>query len=137
MKKKLTTKDRKDWLNFVNSKDKIYDKELKNNKLKILKEIKIDLHGYSLDNANKAIEEFIFMCFKNGVSKIVVITGKGSRSKNLDNPYKSKDLSILKFSVPDYIQSKDSLMKIIKKINFDQAKDFSRGSFEIFLKNKF
>jgi len=137
LKKKLTEKDKKDWLNFVNSKNKILDKDSNNNRQKIVKEKIIDLHGYSLENANKIIENFILISFKDGVSKIVVITGKGSRSKNINNPYQSKDLAILKYSVPNYIQSKDNLMKMIKKINLDHIEDRSFGSFEIFLKNKF
>ena len=136
MKKKLTKKDKKDWLDFVNSKDKIFNKEEKSNKYKLFKEKQIDLHGYSLNDANKTIEEFIHTCFESGVSKILVITGKGLRSNNINNPYKSKDLSILKYSVPNYIQSKHNLMKMIKKINFDQIEDISFGSFEVFLKNK-
>ncbi len=136
MKKKISKKDQIDWLNFINSNEKIIDKEnQRENKVNKYKEKIIDLHGFSLDNANKLIEEFILKCFKEKVTKIVVITGKGSRSKNIEDPYKSKDLSILKFSVPDYIKSKNHLMKIIKEINYSQINDGSSGSFEILLKN--
>ena len=93
------------------------------------------MHGFSLGNANKLIDDFILKCFEEKVTKIVVITGKGSRSKNIEDPYKSKDLSILKFSVPDYIKSKKHLMKIIKEINYSQINDSSSGSFDILLKN--
>ena len=88
-----------------------------------------------MGNANKLIDDFILKCFEEKVTKIVVITGKGSRSKNIEDPYKSKDLSILKFSVPDYIKSKKHLMKIIKEINYSQINDSSSGSFDILLKN--
>tara|TARA_B100001996_G_scaffold270399_1_gene211546 strand:- start:318 stop:731 length:414 start_codon:yes stop_codon:yes gene_type:complete len=136
LKKKISKKDQIDWLNFINSNEKIIDKEnQRENKVNKYKEKIIDLHGFSLDNANKLIEEFILKCFKEKVTKIVVITGKGSRSKNIEDPYKSKDLSILKFSVPDYIKSKNHLMKIIKEINYSQINDGSSGSFEILLKN--
>jgi len=136
LKKKISKKDKIDWLNFINSNEKIIDKENQiENKVYEFKEKIIDLHGFSLDNANKLIEEFILKCFKEKVTKIVVITGKGSRSKNIEDPYKSKDLSILKFSVPDYIKSKNHLMKIIKEINYSQIDDSSSGSFDILLKN--
>ena len=136
MKKKISKKDQIDWLNFINSNEKIIDKEnQRENKLNKYKEKIIDLHGFSLDNANKLIEEFILKCFNEKVTKIIVITGKGSRSKNIEDPYKSKDLSILKFSVPDYIKSKNHLMKIIKEINYNQINDSSSGSFDILLKN--
>ena len=135
MKKKISKKDKIDWSNFINSNEKIIDKESqREDRVNKSKEKIIDLHGFSLVSANELIEKFILKCFEEKVTKIVVITGKGTRSKNVDNPYQSRDLSILKNSVPYYIQSKDSLMKIIKKINIDQVSDIFQGSFEIFLK---
>ena len=135
MKKKISKKDQIDWLNFINSNEKIIDKESqREDRVNKFKEKIIDLHGFSLVSANELIEKFILKCFEEKVTKIVVITGKGTRSKNVDNPYQSRDLSILKNSVPHYIQSKDNLMKIIKKINIDQVSDIFQGSFEIFLK---
>ena len=135
MKKKISKKDKQDWLNFISSNEKVIDKEIqRENKFNVFKEKIIDLHGFSLGNANKLIDEFILKCFEEKVTKIVVITGKGSRSKNIEDPYKSKDLSILKFSVPDYIKSKKHLMKIIKEINYSQINDSSLGSFDILLK---
>ena len=135
MKKKISKKDKIDWSNFINSNEKIIDKESqREDRVNKFKEKIIDLHGFSLVSANELIEKFILKCFEEKVTKIVVITGKGTRSKNIDNPYQSRDLSILKNSVPYYIQSKDSLMKIIKKINIDQVSDIFQGSFEIFLK---
>ena len=87
-----------------------------------------------MKDANNLIHNFILKCSKEKVSKIIVITGKGSRSKNINDPYKSKDLSILKYSVPNYIQSNIDLMKIIREIDFDQVKDNFSGSFDITLK---
>jgi len=134
---KISDKDKKDWKNFISSKDKILNKDLKitedNIKKKIIK--KIDLHGFSLENANKVIEEFITQSFEDGVNKIIVITGKGLRSKNDENPYISKNLSILKYSVPEFIKSSVNLMKIIKNINEAGIEDGGKGAFYIYLKN--
>ena len=137
MNSKISDKDKKDWKNFISSKDKILNKDLKitenNIKKKIIK--KIDLHGFSLENANKVIEEFITQSFEEGVNKIIVITGKGLRSKNDENPYISKNLSILKYSVPEFIKSSINLMKIIKNINEADIEDGGKGAFYIYLKN--
>ena len=137
MNSKISDKDKKDWKNFISSKDKILDKDLKITKDKIKKKIikKIDLHGFSLENANKVIEEFITQSFEEGVNKIIVITGKGLRSKNDENPYISKNLSILKYSVPEFIKSNINLMKIIKNINEADIEDGGKGAFYIYLKN--
>ena len=137
MNSKISDKDKKDWKNFISSKDKILNKDLKITKDKIKKKIikKIDLHGFSLENANKVIEEFIAQSFEEGVNKIIVITGKGLRSKNDENPYISKNLSILKYSVPEFIKSSTNLMKIIKNINEADIEDGGKGAFYIYLKN--
>ena len=137
MNSKISDKDKKDWKNFISSKDKIPNKDLKITKDKIKKKIikKIDLHGFSLENANKVIEEFITQSFEEGVNKIIVITGKGLRSKNDENPYISKNLSILKYSVPEFIKSSINLMKIIKNINEADIEDGGKGAFYIYLKN--
>jgi len=134
---KISDKDKKDWKNFISSKDEIPNKDLKIIKDKIKKKIikKIDLHGFSLENANKVIEEFITQSFEGGVNKIIVITGKGLRSKNDENPYISKNLNILKYSVPEFIKSNTNLMKIIKNINEADIKDGGKGAFYIYLKN--
>jgi len=92
------------------------------------------LHGYSLEEANKAVKDLIIFSHKNKISKINIITGKGSRSKNMDDPYQSIDLGILKFSVPDYIKNNKELMNKIKLIDFSEVNDNSKGSFSIFLK---
>ena len=138
MKKKISEKDKIDWQNFLSNKKKIPNKDLKFDKNISYKEVTktIDLHGFSLESANKTIEEFILQCFKKGVKKIVVITGKGSRSTNSENPYVSKDLSILKYSVPEFIKSKENLVNVIKQINEDDINDNKKGIFHIFLKKK-
>ena len=137
MNSKISDKDKKDWKNFISSKDEIPNKDLNITKDKIKKKIikKIDLHGFSLENANKVIEEFIKQSFEEGVDKIIVITGKGLRSKNDENPYISKNLSILKYSVPEFIKSNINLMKIIKNINEADIEDGGKGAFYIYLKN--
>ena len=136
MNRKLSEKDKKDWQNFISNKEKLSNKDLylSNNKIekKIIKTI--DLHGFSLENANNTIEEFIIQCFKKNVNKIIVITGKGLRSKSISNPYLSKDLSILKYSVPDFIKSKPNLIKIIKNIEEAKIEDGGGGAFYVFLK---
>ena len=136
MKRKISDKDKKDWKNFISNKEKLSNKDLYLSNNKIEKEIikTIDLHGFSLENANNVIEEFITKCFENNVSKIIVITGKGLRSKSAENPYVSKDLSILKHSVPDFIKSRQNLMKIIKQIKEANIEDGGKGAFYIFLK---
>ena len=136
MKRKISEKDKKDWKNFISNKEKLSNKDLylSNNKIekKIIKTI--DLHGFSLENSNNIIEKFIIHCFKKNVNKIIVITGKGLRSKSIKNPYLSKNLSILKHSVPNFIKSKLNLMKIIKKIEEAKIEDGGGGAFYIFLK---
>jgi len=136
LKRKISNRDKKDWQNFISNKEKLSNKDLylSNNKIekKIIKTI--DLHGFSLENANNTIEEFIIQCFKKNVNKIIVITGKGLRSKSISNPYLSKDLSILKYSVPDFIKSKPNLIKIIKNIEEAKIEDGGGGAFYVFLK---
>ena len=135
MIKKISDKDFKDWLDFTNSNERLDNKDIYNNDLKlILKEKSIDLHGFSLDEANNKIYNFILSCYKKNIGKIKVITGKGSRSKNKNNPYQSENLSILKYSVPEYINSNPELLKVIKFINKEDIENSSKGSFDIFLK---
>jgi len=135
---KLSDKDKKDWENFTLDKEKLPNKDLnlkKNIKNNLTK--KIDLHGFSLENANQIIDDFINKCFQEDVAKIIVITGKGLRSKNEFNPYVSKDLSILKYSVPEYIESNKNLIKMIKEIKDAEIKDGGSGAFYIYLKKNF
>ena len=131
-------KDKQDWGNFLNNKEKIPNKDFIHKKnIKYEKIKKIDLHGYTIEEANKAIEEFIQKCFEESVTKIIVITGKGLRSKNVENPYLSRDLSILKYSVPEFIESSKDLMKMIIESTDAKIKDGGSGAFYIYLKNKF
>ncbi len=120
MKKKISDKDKKDWENFINNPESLEDKDKKDTEIFSGKfEKSIDLHGYTLDDANQKIFEFINYCFSQEVHKINIITGKGLRSKNLENPYQSNNLSILKYSVPDFIKNNSELMEKILKIDFD------------------
>jgi len=134
---KISDKDKKDWENFIINKEKISNKDLSLKK-NIQQELsnKIDLHGYTLEDANKAIFRFINKCFEESVTKIIVITGKGLRSNNSFNPYVSRDLSILKYSVPEFIKSNNDLMKIIIEIKDAKIEDGGSGAFYIYLKNK-
>ena len=136
MNNKLSDKDKKDWQNFTSSEEKVHNKDLSLSQIKIDKDLvkTIDLHGFSLENANRTIDEFINRCFKTNVSKITVITGKGLRSNNINNPYVSKNLSILKNSVPEFIKSNTDLMKKIKDIQEAKAEDGGSGAFNILLK---
>ena len=136
MNNKLSDKDKKDWQNFISSEEKVHNKDLSLSQMKTNKDLvkTIDLHGFSLENANKTIDEFINRCFKTNVSKITVITGKGLRSNNINNPYVSKNLSILKNSVPEFIKSNTDLMKKIKNIQEAKAEDGGSGAFNILLK---
>ena len=137
MIKKISDKDKKDWENFLKNKEKIPNKDfIINKKIRHEKIKKIDLHGFTLQEANKAIEHFIKKSFDEDVTKIIVITGKGLRSKNVQNPYLSKDLSILKYSVPEFIESNNNLMKMIIEITDAKIEDGGSGAFYIFLRNK-
>ena len=137
MKKKITDKDKKDWENFILNKQKIFDKDSSLKNATNNKKFNfIDLHGFSLENANKTIEEYINNSYEEGVKKITVVTGKGKRSKVEDNPYLSRELSILKNSVPEFIRSNQNLMKKIKGISEANIDDGSSGAFYIYLKDK-
>ena len=137
MKKKISEKDKKDWENFIFNKEKIHNKDSFSQKNKRQEKIKkIDLHGYTLEQANRTIKDFIYKCFDENVTKIIVITGKGLRSKNIKNPYVSKDLSILKYSVPEFIESNINLMKMIIETTDAKIIDGGSGAFYIYLKNK-
>ena len=134
MTKKLSDKDKKDWQKFLDSSEKLQTKDADQVNNHIITKRSIDLHGYTLDEANKKISEFIEDCYVNKVKKINVITGKGMRSKNLDDPYQSSDLSILKHSVPEYIKNNPELMSKIINIDFESVNSPSKGNFDIFLK---
>ena len=135
--KKVDSSDKESWENFLNNKEKIpnkdfvYKKKIRHEKVK-----KIDLHGYTIEEANKTIEQFIQKCFDENVTKVIVITGKGLRSKNVENPYLSRDLSILKYSVPEYIENNKSLRQFIIETTDAKIEDGGSGAFYIYLKNK-
>ena len=130
-------KNKQDWENFLNNKEKIPNKDFVHKKnIRFEKVKKIDLHGYTIEEANKAIEQFIQNCFDENVTKIIVITGKGLRSNNVENPYLSKDLSILKYSVPEFIEKNKSLTQFIIETTDAKIEDGGSGAFYIYLKNK-
>tara|TARA_B100000886_G_scaffold246600_1_gene173504 strand:- start:401 stop:814 length:414 start_codon:yes stop_codon:yes gene_type:complete len=132
---KLSDKDKKDWQNFINSSEKLKSKELEQANVQLILERSIDLHGFTLEKANEEISKFIENCYLNKVKKINVITGKGMRSKNINDPYQSSELSILKYSVPEYIKNNSELMKKIIKLDFESVDSPSKGSFDIILKS--
>ena len=136
MIKKISDKDKKDWLDFLNSEVKLENKDFDVNKNTSLNDKIIDLHGYTLDKANKLVHDSILYCYQNNIKRIKIITGKGSRSKNKENPYQSEDLSILKYSVPEYINSNSELLKLIKSMKQEDIESVNKGSFEILLKKK-
>ena len=139
MKKKYSasSKDKKDWADFTKQVGNISvteDDFLEENQ-QIKKVRKLDLHGYSLDNANKVVKKFIIESFDKGYNKLLVVTGKGLRSKSYDNPYISENLSVLKNSVPEYIKNNENLNSIISKITRADQQDGGEGAINIFLKN--
>ena len=130
-------KDKEDWENFLNNKQKIPNKDfIQKKNIRYEKIKKIDLHGYTIEEANKAIEQFIQKSFDENVTKIIVITGKGLRSSNIENPYLSKDLSILKYSVPEFIEKNKSLTQLIIETTDAKIEDGGSGAFYIYLKRK-
>lgn len=136
MNKKITDKDKKDWQQFIKSEERIFNKDQSEEKNFNKKELQktIDLHGLTLENANKTIDNFIKKSFSEKVKKLTVITGKGLRSNTLNNPYVSKNLSILKHSVPEFIKSNSDLMKLVKEIKMADQEDGGSGAFNIYLK---
>jgi DNA-nicking Smr family endonuclease len=131
---KISNKDKRDWENFITSSDKLEDKDhLKKDKTYI-KTKSIDLHGFTLEEANKVVEQFINDSYLENIKKLIVVTGKGLHSQNDKDPYLSKDLSILKYSVPDFIEGNQELMKKILDIKDADIKDGGTGAFYIYLK---
>ena len=132
----ISEKDKKDWENFLSSNEKLPNKDSKPKQHSSIKTKSIDLHGYTLDEANKVISDFIKNCYDKKVNKIIVVTGKGLHSKNEKDPYVSRDLSILKYSVPEFIENNFDLMKKIFEIKDAEIQDGGSGAFYIYLKNK-
>ena len=134
MNNSISKKDKKDWENFISSKEKIENKDLQNKKEQRKGIRSVDLHGYTLEEANKTVEKFILKAHSDKIHKLIVITGKGLHSQNEKNPYVSKNLSILKYSVPEFITNNKELMKIIFEIRDAEINDGGSGAFYIFLK---
>jgi DNA-nicking Smr family endonuclease len=133
---KISDKDKKDWEKFINSEEKVIDKDSKSNLKTGQKSKYIDLHGYTLEEASKKIEKLINESYFKKIKKIIVVTGKGLHSQNEKNPYVSKKLSILKYSIPEFIKTNPDLVKLINKIEEASIEDGGSGAFYIYLKKK-
>ena len=134
MNDKISNKDKIDWENFLKSKERLIDKDYREKNNKVFSTRSIDLHGYTLEEANRTIEKFIKKCFAEQVNKLIVVTGKGIHSNNEKNPYVSKDLSILKYSVPEFFSKNNLLMDKIKEITDAKIEDGGSGAFYVYLK---
>ena len=134
MNDNISDKDKKDWYKFINSTEKLPNKDFENQKKKNLKVRSIDLHGYTLEEANKTIEDFINKAFSENINKLIIVTGKGLHSQNEKDPYVSKELGILKYSLPEFIKKNDDLMRMINNIEDAKIEDGGSGAFYIFLK---
>ena len=130
----ISEKDKRDWETFLSGDEKLPNKDKKFKKKQSKKTRSIDLHGNTLDHANKLIYDFIINCYEDNIDKIIVVTGKGLHSQNENNPYVSKDLSILKYSIPEFIENNVVLMKIIIEIKDAKIEDGGSGAFYIYLK---
>ena len=130
----ISDKDKTDWDNFINSKEKLPNKDINQKDRKTKKIRSIDLHGYTLDQANKTIEDFINKAYLDNINKLIVVTGKGLHSDNEKDPYVSKELGILKYSVPEFISNNSGLMNLINEISDAEIEDGGSGAFYIFLK---
>ena len=136
--KLVTSKDEKDWKDFINNNDSIHDKDYAEsiNYIQKKKEKKIDLHGFSISKANEEVKFFLIKSYEEGCEKIIIITGKGSRSKVYKDPYRSDKMSILRYSVQNFIENEIDLMAIVKKISQADIKDGGEGALYIFFKDK-
>jgi len=133
---KISNKDKSDWEKFITSEEKVIDKDSKSNLKNSQNSKYIDLHGYTLEEANKIIEKLIIESYLKKIKKIIVVTGKGLHSQNEKNPYVSKELSILKYSIPEFIKTNPDLVKLINKIEEASIVDGGSGAFYIYLKKK-
>ena len=136
MNSKISDKDKKDWENFLSENSSLPNKDNENIEKKINKTKTLDLHGYSLQEANEKINSMIYDSYSEGINKLVIITGKGLHSQNEKDPYVSKDLGILKHSVPEYIKNNTELMSMISQIQDASTEDGGSGAFYVFLKKK-
>ena len=130
----ISDKDKKDWEKFISGDERLPNKDNKFQKKTSLKIKSIDLHGYTLEEANRSIENFITKSYEDGINKLIVVTGKGLHSQNEKDPYVSKNLSILKYSVPEFILNNQNLMKIIHEMQDAKIEDGGEGAFYILLK---
>ena len=135
-KKKVSDKDKNDWEDFLKNPTKIFDKEKNLTVKQHTARYKFDLHGYSLDNANRKVKEIIESCYTNGYSEILIITGKGYHSKVDKNVYVSKDHSTLRGTVPDFIKNDSYLCNKINKISIADLKNGGEGALYIYLKKE-
>ena len=136
MNDKISDKDKKVWQTFISSKEKIVDKDFKPQTKNHLKVRSLDLHGYTLEQANNTIEKFILKAFEESVRKLIIVTGKGIHSDVEKDPYVSKDLSILKYSVPEFINNNQNLIRVINDIQDATIEDGGSGAFYVILKKK-
>ena len=136
MNSKISDKDKKDWKNFLSSDEKLPNKDEKLSNKKKISIKSFDLHGYSLDEANNKINDLIKDSYEKGVKKLIIVTGKGLHSQNEKDPYISKKLGILKYSVPQYIKNSDELMSLISQIKEAENEDGGSGAFYVYLKKK-
>ena len=136
MNSKISDKDKKDWKNFLSSDEKLPNKDEKLSNKKKISIKSFDLHGYSLDEANNKINDLIKDSYEKGVKKLIIVTGKGLHSQNEKDPYISKNLGILKYSVPEFIKNSDELMSLISQIKEAENKDGGSGAFYVYLKKK-
>ena len=134
MNSKISEKDKKTWNEFISSAQKLPNKDNFKTLIKAKKTRSLDLHGKSLDKANKIVETFIKKSYEENVQKLIIVTGKGLHSDNEKNPYVSKDLGILKYSIPEFLKNNSELMKIISNIKNASINDGGSGAFYIFLK---
>jgi len=132
----ISEKDKKDWENFLSKNERLPNKDIKTNNKLTFKTRSIDLHGFTLEEANKSIESFIMKSYQENINKLIVVTGKGIHSQNEKDPYVSKELSILKYSVPEFISNNDNLMKIIYEMKDAKIEDGGSGAFYIYLRKK-
>ena len=134
--KDLSPEDKKDWEDFIKNPSDIFDKD-KTNSLNTEKKsrFRFDLHGFTLDQANKKVKEIILSCIDKKYKEILLITGKGKHSTNDKDIYTSKDLGRLKYSVPEFITSDQELSSLIVSIQEAKIKDGGEGAIIIKLKN--
>ena len=136
MNSKISEKDKKTWEEFLSNDQKLPDKDNFQSKIKSKKTRLLDLHGKTLDEANQIIENFIRKSYEDKVHKLIIVTGKGLHSSNEKDPYVSKDLGILKYSIPNFLNNNTELMKMISNIGEASINDGGSGAFYIFLKKK-